>query len=51
MLLFKPFFDRMTAPTGRTLYITTEFGARLVLTMGTLALYFWTRRGQVAVKE
>lgn len=44
-------FDRMTAPAGRTLYVTTEFGAGLVLTMGTLALYFWMRRGEVAVKE
>jgi len=44
-------FDRMTAPAGRTLYITTEFGAGLVLTMGALALYFWTRRGEVAGKE
>jgi uncharacterized protein len=44
-------FDRMTAPAGRTLYLTMEFGAGLVLTTETLALYFWTRRGQVAVKE
>jgi hypothetical protein len=43
--------DPMTAPAGRTLYITTEFGTGLVLTVGALALYFWTRRGEVAVKE
>jgi hypothetical protein len=49
--LIHPIFDRMTAPAGRTLYLTIEFGAGLVLTTGTLALHFWTRCGQVAVKE
>jgi hypothetical protein len=37
----------MIAPVGRTLYITTEFGAGLVLTMGAFAAYFWTRRNEV----
>jgi CAAX protease family protein len=37
-------FDRMTAPAGKALYITTEFGCGLVLTVGAAALYFWTRR-------
>ncbi len=36
--------DRMTATAGRALYITTEFGCGLVLTVGAAALYFWTRR-------
>lgn len=40
-------FDGMTRPVGRTLYITTEFGAGLVLTMGAFAIYFWTRRKEV----
>jgi membrane protease YdiL (CAAX protease family) len=40
-------FDGMTAPAGRVLYITTEFGAGLVVTMGAFALYFWTRRQEV----
>lgn len=40
-------FDGMTRPVGRVLYITTEFGAGLVLTMGAFAVYFWTRRGEV----
>ena len=40
-------FDGMTKPVGRTLYITTEFGAGLVVTMWVVALYFWTRRGEV----
>jgi uncharacterized protein len=44
-------FDRMTAPVGRTRYITTEFGAGLVLTMGALAIYFWTRRKEISSAE
>jgi membrane protease YdiL (CAAX protease family) len=47
-LFIQAIFDRMTAPAGRALYITTEFGAGLVLTMGALAVYFWTRRGEVS---
>jgi membrane protease YdiL (CAAX protease family) len=47
-LFIQAIFDRMTAPTGPTLYITTEFGAGLVLTIGTFALYFWTRRAEVS---
>ncbi len=37
-------FDRMTAPAGKALYITTEFGCGLALTVSAAALYFWTRR-------
>jgi uncharacterized protein len=47
-LFIQAIFDRMTAPVGRALYLTTEFGAGLVLTVGVLAIYFWTRRGAVA---
>ncbi len=43
-------FDGITRPVGRTLYITTEFGAGLVVTMWIVALYFWTRRGEVSVR-
>ena len=50
-LFIQAIFDRMTAPVGRTLYITTEFGAGLVLTVGTCAFYFWTRRGEVAAAD
>jgi membrane protease YdiL (CAAX protease family) len=46
-LFIQAIFDRMTAPVGRTLYVTTEFGAGLVLTIGAFALYFWTRRKEV----
>lgn len=44
-------FDRMTAPAGRTLYITTEFGAGLVITTGIVAIYLWTRRKEVLQRE
>lgn len=46
-LFIQAIFDRMTAPVGRVLYVTTEFGAGLVLTVGAFALYFWTRRDEV----
>jgi membrane protease YdiL (CAAX protease family) len=46
-LFIQAIFDRMTAPVGKALYVTTEFGAGLVLTIGAFALYFWTRRNQV----
>jgi uncharacterized protein len=46
-LFIQAIFDRMTAPVGRALYITTEFGAGLALTVGAFAFYFWTRRGEV----
>ena len=46
-LFIQAIFDRMTAPVGKALYVTTEFGAGLVLTIGAFALYFWTRRNEV----
>jgi uncharacterized protein len=46
-LFIQAIFDRMTAPAGRALYITTEFGGGLVLTAGAFAIYFWSRRGEV----
>jgi uncharacterized protein len=46
-LFIQAIFDRMTATAGRALYITTEFGAGLVLTAGTFAIYFWSRRAEV----
>jgi membrane protease YdiL (CAAX protease family) len=46
-LFIQAIFDRMTAPAGRVLYVTTEFGFGLVLTAGAFALYFWTRRDEV----
>lgn len=47
-LFIQAIFDRMTAPVGKTLYLTTEFGAGLVLTVGAFAAYFWTRRDEVS---
>ena len=46
-LFIQAIFDRMTNPVGKTLYITTEFGAGLALTVGACAFYFWTRRREV----
>ena len=46
-LFIQAIFDGMTAPVGRVLYVTTEFGFGLVLTIGGLGLYFWTRRDEV----
>jgi membrane protease YdiL (CAAX protease family) len=50
-LFIQAIFDRMTAPVGHTLYVTTEFGFGLVLTVSAFALYFWTRRNEVMIKN
>ncbi len=50
-LFIQAIFDRMTVPVGKALYITTEFGCGLVLTIGAFAVYFWTRRGEVAEQQ
>jgi uncharacterized protein len=50
-LFIQAIFDRMTAPVGKALYITTEFGCGLVLMIGAVALYFWTRRGEVSGQQ
>jgi membrane protease YdiL (CAAX protease family) len=47
-LFIQAIFDRMTAPVGKALYVTTEFGFGLVLTAAAFALYFWTRRDEVS---
>jgi len=46
-LFIQAIFDRMTAPVGRVLYVTTEFGAGLVLTIGVCAVYCWRRRSEL----
>lgn len=48
-LFIQAIFDRMTAPVGKALYVTTEFGAGLVLTIGACAVYFWTRRNELSI--
>jgi uncharacterized protein len=50
-LFIQAIFDRMTEPVGRTLYVTTEFGAGLAISAGAFALYFWTRRNEVMNAE
>jgi uncharacterized protein len=47
-LFIQAIFDGMTKPVGHALYITTEFGAGLVVTTWIVALYLWTRRGEVS---
>jgi len=46
-LFIQAIFDEITAPAGRALYITSEFGAGMVLTVGVCAVYFWMRRGEL----
>ena len=46
-LFIQAILDRMTAPAGRALYFTTEFGCGLALTIGATAVYFWTRRQEL----
>ena len=48
-LFIQAILDRLTAPAGRALYFTTEFGFGLALTIAAVAVYFWTRRGEVHV--
>jgi membrane protease YdiL (CAAX protease family) len=47
-LFIQAIFDRMTRQSGKPLYITTEFGAGLALTVGACAFYLWTRRREVS---
>ncbi len=46
-LFIQAIFDRCTNSVGRSLYVTTEFGLGLALTIGACAVYLWTRRGEV----
>ncbi len=50
-LFIQAIFDAITAPVGRALYVTTEFGVGLVLTVGACGLYFWTRRGELPLTQ
>jgi len=47
-LFIQGFFDPITADTGRTKYVTGEFGAALAITVVPIAVYFWLRRGEVS---
>ena len=44
-LFVQAFFDRVTVDTGPTLWLTTEFGAGLAITIGITAWLFWRARG------
>ncbi len=46
-LFIQSFLDRVTVDTGSTLWLTTEFGAALAVTVGVTAWLFWRRRDQV----
>jgi membrane protease YdiL (CAAX protease family) len=46
-LFVQAFFDRVTVDKGRTLWLTTEFGAGLAVTIGLTALIFWRARAAV----
>jgi hypothetical protein len=50
-LFVQGFFDRVTVDTGRTRWLTTEFGAALAVTIGVTAWLFWRARGAVASRE
>ncbi len=47
-LFIQGFFDRVTVDTGRTLWLTTEFGAVLALAGVATAFVFWRARGAVS---
>jgi membrane protease YdiL (CAAX protease family) len=42
-------FDGATIDTGRTKWITTEFGIGMVIVTTLLGIYFWRRRGELPV--
>ncbi len=46
-LFIQAFFDPITTDTGKTKYITSEFGAALAVTVLVVAAYFWTRAGEL----
>lgn len=46
-LYIQGFFDRVTADTGLTPYITTEFGVGLALAAVFVALFFYGRRDRI----
>jgi uncharacterized protein len=50
-LFIQAILDRLTAPVGRALYVTTEFGFGLVLTIGAAAVYFWLHRKELPVQS
>lgn len=49
-LFIQAIFDRMTAPAGKALYITTEFGFGLAITATITAVILWNSRESKAIK-
>jgi len=48
-LFIQAVFDRMTAPVGKALYITTEFGVGLAITCAITAFVLWRRPERPAI--
>ena len=46
-LFIQAIFDQLTLDFGLTPYLTTEFGVGLAAAYTLVAIYFWTRRGEV----
>ena len=44
-------FDQLMRDTGHTRWITTEFGAGMIVTIGIFAIYFWGRRAEVEGRD
>ncbi|HKP29957.1 MAG TPA: CPBP family intramembrane glutamic endopeptidase [Gemmatimonadales bacterium] len=50
-LYIQGFLDRITVSTGRTPWLTTEFGAALAVAGAITALLFWRRRSAVSSEQ
>jgi membrane protease YdiL (CAAX protease family) len=50
-LFVQGFFDQVTVNTGPTLWLTTEFGAALAVTIGLTAWLFWRARNAVPLRD
>jgi membrane protease YdiL (CAAX protease family) len=46
-LFIQGILDQMTAQTGRSVYLTSEFGAGMVVTTALVAGWLWTRRSEL----
>jgi membrane protease YdiL (CAAX protease family) len=46
-LFIQSIFDQLMRNTGRTLWLTTEFGAALAMSTAAFALIFWSKRNEL----
>ena len=46
-LFVQAIFDNLMRNTGKTAYVTTEFGAALAIVCSVVAVLVWRRRGEV----